>query len=417
VTDLDIVSKYTRGLMLRGRGCFAQAAQELQGLTQQDDTIGLLSRYHYALAHRSLSGEALADGNFQAAQRHLKTAMNAVGNDCGPGGVLAELYARGHKLADCLRETEKASATRAGENSPEFHRRLAQAQWQAGRRQEAALTLSQAFRRFGPTGVLHLQQGLFHAAESKFAEARKSLARAAETLCDNPDAHRYLGLAAAAMGDAPAAARSFQRALDLRPDDLMLAYQLSLAARSAAAAGVDITVHLPAPTPMPTNGNLHALAKRIADEPDLIEALCSLPNGDLDNDLFALLAGAVELALEAHPRYADLHLAASKAYARLNQHDAARVRAETSLEINPAYTRARLHLAELCASAGLIAEAAEHYERAVRDGADWPDVHLRASEALAGCGRNDAARRHLQRALELNAGFAPAAQALEALAA
>lgn len=403
--------------MLRGRGCFAQAAKELQGLIGQDDTIGLLSRYHYALAHRSLSGKALAAGNFQAAQRHLKTAMDAVGSDCGLGSVLAGLYARGHKPTECLRETEKASATRAGKNSPEFHRRLAQAQWQAGRRQEAALTLSQAFRRFGPTGTLHLQQGLFHAAESKFPEARKSLARAAEALCDNPDAHRYLGLAAAAMGDAPAAARSFQRALDLQPDDLMLAYQLSLAARSAAAAGVDIIVRLPAPKPIPTNGNLHALAERIAAEPDLVEALCSLPNNDLDNNLFALLAGAAELAIEDHPGYADLHLAASQAYARLGQHNAARARAETSLEINPAYIRARLHLAELCASGGLAAEAAGHYKRAVSDGADWPDVHLRASEALAGCGRNGDARRHLRRALELNAGFAPAAQALEALAA
>lgn len=413
----DVVNRYTRGLMLRGRGCFAQAAQELQGLIQQDDTIGLLSRYHYALAHRSLSGEALAAGDFQAAQRHLKTAMDTVGDDCGLGGVLAGLYARGHKPDECLRETEKASTTRAGENSPEFHRTLAQAQWQAGRHQEAALTLSQAFRRFGPTGVLHLQQGLFLAAENKFPEARKSLARAAKAMCDNPDVHRYLGLAAAATGDAPAAARSFQRAMDLRPDDLILAYQLSLAARAASEAGVDIIVRLPAPAPMPTNGNLHALARRVAAEPDLVEALCSLPDSDLDSDLFALLVGAVELAIEAHPRYADLHLAASRAYARLGQHDAARARAESSLDINPAYVRARLHLAELCVSAGLDTLAAGHYERAVSDGADWPDVHLRASEALIGCGRSNAARRHLQRALELNAGFAPAAQALEALAA
>lgn len=413
----DVINRYTRGLMLRGQGCFAEAAQELQDLITQDDTIGMLSRYHYAMAHRSLSGQALASGDFQAAQRHLKTAMATVGDNCELGGVLAGLYAQGSKTQECLRETEKASTARDDEDSPEFHRRLAQAQWQAGRRQEAELTLSQAFRRFGPTGALHLQQGLFQAAENKFAEARKSLARAAKALCDDPDAHRYLGLAEAATGDAPAAARSFQRALDLRPDDLILAYQLSLAARAASQVGVDIVVRLPAPSPMPTNGNLQALAGRIAVEPDLVEALCSLPDNDMDNDLFALLIGAVELAIEAHPQYADLHLAASRTYARLDQQDAARTRAETALDINPVYVQARLYLAELCVSAGLDTQGARHYERAIRDGADWPDVHLRASEALISCGQNDPARRHLRRALELNAGFVPAARALEALAA
>lgn len=417
MTNLDAVGRYTRGLLLRGRGCFAQAANELQELIHQDDTIGLLSRYHYALAHRSLSGEALAAGDFPSAQRHLRSAMSAVGADAELGGFLAGLYARAHKPAECLRETEKASTENAGANSPDSHRKLAQAQWQAGRRQEAQLTLSQAFRRFGPVGVLHLQQGLFLAAEDKFAEARESLARAAEALCDNPDAYRYLALSAAAMGDAPAAARSFQRALDLRPDDLMLAYQLSLAARAAATAGVKIVVRLPAPSLAPADGSLHELAKRIADEPDLIEALCSLPDSDLDDDLFSLLAGAVELALEAHPRHADLYLAASRVYARLGQQDAAEGRAAMALEINPAYLRARVHLAKLCVSAGRHDVAAVHYERAVSDGADWPDVHLRAAESLNSCGRRADARLHLQRALELNASYKPAVEALEALAA
>ena len=417
MTTSDIVSRYTRGLLLRGRGCFAQAAEELQELIQQDDTIGLLSRYHYALAHRSLSAEALAAGDFPAAQRHLRTAMSAVGTNAGLDGLLAGLYARARNPAECLREMERAPATRAGENSPQFHRKLAQAQWQAGRREEAYLTLAQAFRRFGPVGMLHLQQGMFLAAEEKFAEARKCLAQAAEAECDNPDAHRYLALSAAALGDAPAAARSFQRALGLQPNDLMLAYQLSLAARAAQAAGVKIVVRLPAPSARPADGNLHELAKRIADEPDIIEALCSLPENDLNDDLFSLLAGAVELAIEAHPRQADLYLAGSRVYARLGQRAPAQDRAAMALEINPAYIRARLHLAELCASAGRHEAAAGHYERAVSDGADWPDVHLRASEALSCCGRRADARRHLRRALELNAGYRPAAEALEALAA
>ena len=93
------------------------------------------------------------------------------------------------------------------------------------------------------------------------------------------------------------------------------------------------------------------------------------------------------------------------------------MRADKALEINPAYVRVRLHMAELCRLAGRAEAAAGQYQRAIGDGADWPDVHLGAAEALAGCGRVEEARRHLQRALELNAGYIPAAEALRALAA
>lgn len=413
----DAVGRYTRGLLLRSQGCFAQAAEQLQELVGQNNTLGLLARYHYALAHRSLAGAALSAGDFPTAQRHLQTAMDAVGARAGLGGLLAGLYARGHKPAECLRELEKAPAISAGKDSPDFTRKLAQAQWQAGRREEAYMTLAQGLRRFGDVGCLHLQWGLFLAAEQKYPEAKQRLALAAQAECDSADAYRYLALADAALGDAAAAARSFQRALDLCPDDLMLAYQLSLAARVAGTDGVKIVVRLPAPSAGAGKGDLHELARRIADEPDLIEALCSLPENELDNELFSMLAGAVELAIEAHPRYADLHLAASRVYARLGQRDAARSRADKALEINPAYIRARLHLAELCSTAGLAGAAAGHYQRAVGEGADWPDVHLRAAESLIGCGRVEEARRHLRRALELNAAYTPASEALRALAA
>lgn len=406
-TTSEVVGRYARGLQFRSQGRFADAADELRPLLARPDTLGVLARRHYALALRALACEALDAGDYFVAQQHLKTAIDTAGATVELESLLAGIHARRGRPAKCLEQLEKP-ARRTREDSPEAQRRLAQAQWQAGLREDAYLTLARALRQFGDAGCLHLQRGLFLAAEEQYAEARESLAQAARIECDNADAHRYLAMAAAALGDAPSAARSFQRALDLRPNDLMLAYQLALAARAAADAGKTVRVHLP-PTHAAPAGSLHDLANRIANEPDIVESLCSVRGGEMDNDLFAVLVAAVEMALDARPGRADLHLAASRAYRRLGEPGAAHAHATEALAAAPDSPAGMIQLAELATEAGDDEAAVEHYRAAIAAGADWPDIHLRASEALTRRGRADDAGVHLCRSLEIQAARASAA--------
>jgi tetratricopeptide (TPR) repeat protein len=408
------IARYSSGILALEQGHFARAAGELEGLLGRDGMVGQVSGFLYAACQRALSIEAVARADLAAAEGHLRLAVRSGARPGDLTGQIAAFFARAGRPADGLRAMERAveSAAAARGNSSDARRNLAVAQWQAGKREEAYLTLRQAFRRFGGVAALHLQMGLFLAGEDRYAEAQPWLARAVEADCGNADAHYYLALALAAQGDARSAVRSFQRALDLRPDDVMLAHQLSLAARAAGQQGLKVTIRLSDPWVPAASGDLAGLAAYVAAEPDFVEAFCCLPAGAADADGLVLLAGAVALALRRHAGHADLYLAGSMVLARLGQTAGAIAQAERALVLNGRYVRARLHLADLYAGAGAIEEAAGQIDRAIADGADWPDVHLRAGQLHARCHRRQRAQQHLRRALELKADYAPAALAL-----
>ena len=413
--DNSDVARYVRGLRHFRHGRLEAAAGELEALLPRGDGVGHVGRFYFAAAQRALGAEAARAGDLARADRHLRRAIAAAGRDSALPACLTELYAASHRREQCLREMDKAVET--GGDDADARRKLAQAHWQAGRREEAYLALADALRRHGDVGGLHLQMGLFHAAEERYAEARASFARAAEIDGEDADAHRYLALAAAAEGDLAAAVTSFQQAVDLRPTDSLVARQLLAAAKAAADGGQAVTVRLPAPSKLPSDRRLGELADYVAAEPDFAEALLALPPSEADEELFALLAGVVELAVARHPAIAELHLLASRALERLGQIDAAIERARGALAVDLRFARARVQLADLYARAGRGPEAVGHMERAIADGADWADVHLRLGVLLGRLGRTARARSHFERALKLNAHYGAAADALAALAA
>jgi len=407
--------RYMRGVELYRGGNHAQAVAALKPLLSRSDLVGQMAKFYSGMAHRATGMEALRRGEFDRAERHLKLAVEAVGRDADLAAYLASIHAHTGRQELCLKETENALTEQCKRTSP--WRRLAQAQWRAGRRPEAYMTLHHALRRLGGKVELHLQLGLFHAAEEHFAEARACFTQAAEADCTSADAHYYLGLAAAAQGDVTSAARSLQRAFGLRPNDLVLAYQLALAAR---AAGQDsIQVALPAPEPiLATSGSeVRQLAEYVAAEPDFVGAFLALPETQADTELFNLLVGVLRTALAAHPRRADLHLHLSRALDRVGQTKPAVHHAGKATEINPRYVHAFVQLARLHAKADRPAEALQAAQRAIASGGDWPDVHFLAAELLRRCNATHEAARHLRRALQLNPDYTPAAEALTSLAA
>jgi len=295
--------QYVRGMELYRHGRFEEAAAELAGVQDRSDPMGRVARFHAGMAWRNLGVEALAQGRFDRAEKHFRAAIDAVGPQADLAGYLAAVYARTHRYERCAAQMKRAID--CGGDDAAARRRLAQAQWRTGRRPQAYMTLAEAVRRFGPQAHLHFQLGLFYAAQARYAEARDSMKRATDADCTNGRMHYYLALTAAAMGDAPAAVRSFQRAFALRPNDLMGAYQLALAARVAGRAGCRVVVRLPEPTAAPAPTGTRQLARYVAGEPDFVESFLALPASGIDSELFGLLAGVLEAALAEHPDYAD----------------------------------------------------------------------------------------------------------------
>jgi len=408
--------RYTRGVELYRQGKHEQAVAALKPLLSRGDLVSQMAKFYSGMAHRATGMEALQQGQFDRAERHLKLAVEAIGRDADLAAYLASIHARKGHQELCLREMEHALDREQRERTWPW-RRLAQAQWRTGRRAEAHMTLNHALRRLGEKAELHLQLGLFHAAEEHFAEAKACFARAAEADCTSPEAHYYLGLAAAAQGDVAQAARSLQRAFLLRPNDLVLAYQLALAARAADQSGVRVA--LPAPEPILANGGseVRQLADYVAAEPDFVDAFLALPETDADGPLFNLLVGVLRAALAAHAGRADLHLHLSRALQRVGQTEPAVHHARKATEVNPRYVQAFVQLARLHAGADRVAEALEAAQQAIACGGDWPDVHLLVAELMKRCDAMDGAAEHLRRALQLNPNYAPAAEALTSLAA
>jgi len=412
-----------QGILSYHHGRYRQAVHEFEALAGTADPLGRTAARYLALAHQQLGLTALRQGLLEQAERHLRAAMKAAGPRRAGEDLQAHLacvYARTGRYDRCADVLEEALRTDA--QNPSSWRRLAQAQWQAGNRAQAHMTLTAAFRGLGDKAELHLQQGLFYAVEDRLHEARGAFARAANAETEMPEAHYYLGLAAAGQGDMLTAVRSLQRAVKLRPGDLMASYQLALAVKAARQAGFEVVAQLPSPDP----AELHTqqLAQSVAREPDLIDAFLEHgphgaavdPNGQ-EADVLRTLLKAIRTALEAHPRYADLHRYCSVVLERLGLAAEAMEHARQAVRINPTYAQALVQLGRLCARQGLTDEALEHLDRAVTCGADWPDVHCLVAELLANLHRTGEAAGHLRRAIQLNPNYGRAAEALERLAA
>ena len=408
------VSQYTQGMLRYRRGDYQAAAELLGSLRDHPGPLGRMAVYYGAMANRALGIEAMRTCDFAQAERHLSAAVRAIGSRANLTTYLAACYARCQRFDRCAAEMEKAAESNGG---PVEWRKLAQAQWAAGMKERALMSLYKAMRLFGDDHRLQLQLGLFHAAEERYDEAFTHISNAVRSDCDNAAAHYYLGLTAAAQGHCAQALRCFQRSFDLEPENLLVARQLSMAANAVHQTGARFVLRLPESPSEQESTPARQLARYVTRDSELSEALLRLPESEVDNDLFGVLASVLAIALADHDGYADLHYYASRTHERLGDIGRASDHARAALKINPRYVRARMQMADLCERTARTEQAAEHITRAIECGADWPDVHARAADLLTRCSRTRRAKRHLLRALELKPDYTRAHEALASLAA
>ncbi|MHC4563264.1 MAG: tetratricopeptide repeat protein [Planctomycetota bacterium] len=406
---------FARGVELYRGGHFDQAAEELNQLRDVPSMVSQVAAFYEGMAQRALGVAALREGKFDLAEGYLRNAAKIIGPEADLSAYLASLYARTGRADMC-----RLAMARLADESPDdatTQRKLAQAQWQAGRREEAMMTVLAALRRVGTDSGLHLQLGLFYSAEDRLAQARVCFQQAIDCDCDNADAHYYLALTFAARGKYDATVRELQRSFDLMPANLLVGYQLALAAKAAETQGFRVVLRLPEDHAPDTRSEMQRLARYVAEEPQFLDAMLAMPRSAIDDELFALLVGVVKTALSDHPDYADLHFHCSRILDRLDQSDDAMSHARKALAINPGYAQGLIHAGDLAAKVDLPAEAANFWQRAIAAGGDWPDVHYRLARVLTDSGDTERARRHLSSALTRNPRYTEAAEALRKLAA
>lgn len=409
------MNSFVQGMRAYRSAEHAMAVALLAPLAAGKGLTSRLAGYYCGLSHREMGLEDLRAGRYSQAGGHFRQAIALIGNRADLAEYLLVVYARTGQHERCAVEAEQVARSRPGDLDAQI--RLAQSQWRSGQRPMATMTLTQALRRFGDCAELHLNLGLFFSGEEDFDSAQRHFARAIECDCTSVKAHRRLGLAESARGDFHAAAKALQRAWTLAPEDLVVAYELSLAAAAAAAAGTPVTVLPPEVNRTPQASVIGQLAEYVAAEPDFVEALLAVPPSKADADLFGVLVAVLRTALARHGQYADLHYLAAMTLSRLGSFQDAEAHARRAVEINPRYVKALLALAELVARRGVDAEAAEHLRAAVGAGGDYPDVHARLGDLMKALGAAASARRHYDRALELNAHYTRAVEGLASLAA
>jgi len=406
---------FAEGMRAYRRGDYPAALRSLDPLTAQPDLAGRLARHYAAMSHRAMGLECMAGGRFSQAAGHFRRAVALVGNRADLVEHLLAAYAGTGQYDRCASAADVLSAARPEETHPRVQ--LAHAQWRSGKRPLAFMTLTEALRRLGDHADLHRNLGLLYAAEEKLDLARRHLRRAAECDCTCPRTQHALGLVESARGDFPAAARALQRAWALSPKDLVIAYQLSLAADAAARSGQPVAVALPEAEAPAAPSQVRRLAEYAVREPRFIDAFLALPVSEADEELFGVLLSVLRTAIGEHEDYADLRYYAGVALQRLGQAEEAGRELRHAIRINPEYVNALLKLAEVTASAGDAKVAVGYLQRAIRAGAEYPDVHVRLGDLLRRCGRTAPAREHYRRALKLNGRYRAAADRLAALAA
>lgn len=395
--------RYGQAMSHYVQGRWSAAWSELEPFCSQ----GLAGRLAHQLrgqAMRHLAAEAAEKGDLLEAQLCMRRTIDWCGKTAPMG------------LSDWLAEAfGRPAPKQEGEPCPSLKRALELAHY--GRSTEALLEIQDAIGTNPDDATLPMHAGLIHAREDRHAEAERCFRDALRLNPDNADTHRFLGLTLAATDRFRAACASLQRAVWLRPMDLMLAHSLLLTAQAASG---DFVVRLPRPAGLGAechdSGAIERIAEAILAEPDLVQTVLAVPSSEMDAPLMSVMDAALSAALSGHETYADLHHRRALVLGRGSRLAEAADAAERALAINPKFLQARILLGKLLME-GDPDGAVQHLRRALASGGDYADVHASLGLLYERMGQLDLAREEIAEALRINGDYAEAIEAMNRLAA
>lgn len=409
--------QYRLGITAYSAGDYEQAIRRLTPVAAgQSNGTASTARYYLAQAHMRLAMRHFESRRFPDATRHFQAAarLNPTGADYAR--FLADCYAAAGDFE--LAGRELAGALDAEPDDAAIRIKLALALWQQGNPTEAQAVLREGVRRQPLHAELHYQLGILYAAEDNLIEAERLFERTLRLDPSHAGAYERLAQCYALVSRFERALSYLQRAHRIDPSNPRIALQLNLLAQSMMGSDQHIQVEWRRPaSPRRDPAGIERLGEAILREPEFVEAFLSLPETDVDAEVFSTLAAVLERTLQKKPEYADLHYHCGAVYRRLGWHDAAVRHAERAVELNGRYINALILLADLYGRTDRWRDGVGRLEQAIQAGADYPDVHYLMGRLFQTGGELDRARRAYARALELNGNYKAAKEALTALAA
>jgi len=413
---MTVESRYRLGMSAFAAGDDEEVISRLAPLAGETDSPrAALCRYYLARAHYRLGTRLFNEGRFAEAARHFQTAqsLNDLASDLA--GYLARCYLHTGQDAQAAEHLETLLKRRPGDVQVRIQ--LALTRYRQGDFDAAVTILEQGLDYPTPHAELHYQLGILAAAREDYLRAERSFERAILADPTHAAAHERLAQVCSVNGRSERVLPLLQRAHELDPHNARIALQITLLAQTGGLAGKppQIFRHPPERAIRFDKDAIEKLTQAITAEPEFVEAFLSLPETEVDREVFSMLAAILEHALRDHPEYADLHYHCGAVYKRLGRRLDAIHHTERAVAINPHYVRALIQLATLYAQTDQWAMGVERLEQALQAGGDDPDVHRLLGELYAVGGQPERARRAYRRALELDHNDRVAREALEAL--
>jgi tetratricopeptide (TPR) repeat protein len=363
---------YDHAVGLYRQGCYAEVIDTLHGMMDRQDVLGEMARFYVGMSHRALGLSAMKISDYGGAEKHFRAAAGRIGADADISRHLAGIFAKTQRPVLC---TEQMRHITGDNQTLGDICRLARAQWQAGERVSARLGLRRALKGFPRNSTIYRQLGLFAASQDDYRRARRYLKRAVRFDCTNWRAWRHLGLVCLVDQDIPAAVRAFQRAFDLQPNNLELAWRLSQAAHAGQQNGYGVLLHLPE-APLPESDSpIRQLAMYMVRESDYLQACLNPMTAPTEPRYYDMLQDVLTVAVGMYSGYADIHLAAGRVAERRGEVARAQEHARRAIEINPKYIDALVFLAKCHAQADEVEEGIMRYRQAISAGGNWADIH------------------------------------------
>ncbi len=382
----------------------------------QHERLLQLLKVRYEAAEQVRRGICLLNaGQYREAETAFRQALDRGCSDEALPSYLAACMlgqrkpgAAAEHLADAVERGEGRAASRI---------RHALAMSAAGRHVDAIGSLREGILADPESAELHFQIGLLLASLERYEEAELRFTQALSINRDHTEAMVNLALCCGAR-NAPAEALShLQRVQARKPYDARIGLLLAQSASAVQQQGFSVRLRadMPDGERMDNARGIEELSRVIEAEPDFVDAFLSIPVGQVDERIFAMLLETLEAALERQPEHAELHYHCGRVLARLGRSEDAISENERAVEIAPTFIRALIELGRLYQQTDRSTDATTRLERAIAAGAEYADVYYLLGNLYRDQGQVTRARSAYRRALVLNSKYEAAFQALEAL--